>query len=136
MLTIKLNDRFSLRNKVSIVNGGCGFFGNQITKSLSKLNSKIILIDINKRKIDEIKKKNLKNNIEAIFAAITNEKVLQKKAKMIIKKYGKIDILVNNAAIDYKPTKKLNIKDDFENTNLDSWNKEINIGLTGAFITS
>ena len=61
---------------------------------------------------------------------------MQKKAKMIIKKYGKIDILVNNAAIDYKPTKKLNIKDDFENTNLDSWNKEINIGLTGAFITS
>ena len=60
MLTIKLNDRFSLRNKVSIVNGGCGFFGNQITKSLSKLNSKIILIDINKIKIDEIKKKSKK----------------------------------------------------------------------------
>ena len=81
MLTIKLNDRFSLRNKVSIVTGGYGFFGNQITKSLSELNSKIILIDINKRKIDEINKKNLKNNIEAIFAAITNEKVLQKKGQ-------------------------------------------------------
>ena len=44
---------------------------------------------------------------------------------MIIKEYGKIDILVNNTAIDYKPTKKLNIKDDFENINLDSWNKEL-----------
>ena len=60
MLTIKLNDRFSLRNKVSIVTGGCSFFGNQITKSLSELNSKIVLIDINKIKIDEIKKKSKK----------------------------------------------------------------------------
>lgn len=45
------------------------------------------------------------------------------------------DILINNAAIDPKVSKDNNIKNSsrFENFPIDEWEKQINVGLTGAF---
>jgi 3-oxoacyl-[acyl-carrier protein] reductase len=45
-----------------------------------------------------------------------------------VRQYGEVNILINNAGI--------NTRDDYSSTNLDLWNKEIGINLTGAFICS
>ena len=52
-----------------------------------------------------------------------------------MKKFKKIDVLINNAAVDYKPTKKIKKKISFENSGINSWRKEIDVGLTGAYIS-
>ena len=81
-------------------------------------------------------KKRLRNkNAEHILIDITDENQMEEKTKYIINKYKKIDILINNAAIDYKPKKKLR-SSSFEKTTLENWIYEINVGLTGAFICS
>ena len=127
--------RFSLKNKVAIITGGCGFFGAQICDALIELKCKAVLLDINKNKIN-ISKKRLRNkNAEHILIDITDENQMEEKTKYIINKYKKIDILINNAAIDYKPKKKLR-SSSFEKTTLENWIYEINVGLTGAFICS
>jgi len=125
--------RFSLKNKVAVITGGSGFFGKQICNSLLELNCKVISLDINGKKVSKQKSKN--KNIENILVDITNEKQMEIKTKYIIKKYKKIDILVNNAAIDFKPKKGLK-NSPFEKTTLENWFYEINVGLTGAFICS
>ena len=125
-------NRFSLKNKVAVVTGGLGFFGKQICDSLLELNCKVISLDINKTNA----RKGIKSrNFENVLVDITNEKQTEIKFQYIIKKYKKIDILVNNAAIDYKP--KIKSKSPrFEETSLKNWFFEINVGLTGAFICS
>ena len=125
--------RFSLKNKVAIITGGVGFFGTQICAALVELNCKVILLDINN--FNSNKKKLGKGKIEHILADITDEDQMKEKIKYILKKYKKIDILINNASIDYKPKKNLK-NSSFEETALENWLHEINVGLTGAFICS
>ena len=49
--------RLTLKNKIAVVTGGCGFFGSQICDALLELKCKVILLDIDKKKIDASKKK-------------------------------------------------------------------------------
>ena len=125
--------RFSLKNKVAIITGGAGFFGTQICTALVELNCKVILLDINS--FNSNKKKSGKGKIEYVYADITDEDQMKEKIRYIQKKYKKIDILINNASIDYKPKKNLE-NSSFEETTLENWLYEINVGLTGAFICS
>ena len=81
------------------------------------------------------KKKSGKGKIEYVYADITDEDQMKEKIRYIQKKYKKIDILINNASIDYKPKKNLE-NSSFEETTLENWLYEINVGLTGAFICS
>ena len=64
---------------------------------------------------------------------ITNKKRVENIINQITKKYKRIDCLINNAATNPKSNNK---KNNFENISLDQWNKEINIGLTGALIVT
>ena len=76
-----------------------------------------------------LKKKSSK--FEYFNVDITKKKSIEKVIRKIIKKYKKIDCLINNAALN----KKLNQnKSKLENFSLKQWNDEINVGLTGALL--
>ena len=130
--------KFNLRGKVSIVTGGAGLLGAQHALALAELKSKVILIDINRKKLLDQQKMMLKKNIKVnIFCAdIRNEKKIKKICLNILKMHQKIDILINNATIDHKPNTKKKYSNKFENSSLDIWKKELEVGLTGAYICS
>ena len=122
-------DRFNLKNKVVLITGGSGFFGSQIIQALIEKKAKVI-------NIDKKKGKEKKGNIFYYQTDILNEKKLDQTYKLIIKKFKRIDVIINNAAIDYKPIKKNKLQDNFSTTTLDRWNHEISVGLTGAFLVT
>ncbi len=122
-------DRFNLKNKVVLITGGSGFFGSQIIQALIEKKAKVI-------NIDKKKCKEKKGNIFYYQTDILNEKKLDQTYKLIIKKFKRIDVIINNAAIDYKPIKKNKLQDNFSTTTLDRWNHEISVGLTGAFLVT
>ena len=66
---------------------------------------------------------------------ITDEKAIENNVKQLIEKFGKIDVLVNNAANNPKveDNKEVNFS-RLENFSLASWNDDIAVGLTGAFL--
>lgn len=110
-----------LKNKNVIITGGVGFLGTQIVNAFIKSKSNIFVLDI--------KKKKNRKNLKYFNCDITDEKQI-KEAFLKIKK---VDILINNAANDYHPN-KLNKKTIFENFDINTWEKDLKVGLTGAML--
>ena len=102
---------------------------------------KVIITDINKKKLEESKTFLSKYKNSLVFFEeldVTNENNVIDVKNKIIEKHGKSpSILINNAAIDTKINKGIELNSNrLENFNLDQWNKELNVGLTGAFLCS
>lgn len=128
------------KKKLAIITGGCGLLGWEFAKSLNQINFKVILIDNSKKNINSKKKTNKRNALDCEFiqSDITNKKKMSSVIKKIEKKYKNIDVLINNACLNYVP-KKSKIKkydNQFLNYSLDRLDQEINVGLKGAIICS
>jgi len=126
-----------IKKKIAVITGGCGLLGWQHAIALSEIEYKVIILDNNFQKISIRKKSKefIKFEFDIYKIDITSEKKIKKLVDVLIRKYKKIDVLINNAAIDYIP-KKTKIKNYFESFELSRWSKELNIGITGAFICS
>ncbi len=128
--------------KIVILTGGLGFLGKEFTIELARNNFTPIIID--KKSLPEIKKfiKQIKSNfyvnIDGYSLDITKENKVKEVSKKILKKYKKIDILINNAANNPIVTKSKNFpsNNNLEKLKLKNWEKDINVGLTGSFLAS
>tara|TARA_Y100000590_G_scaffold108412_1_gene123250 strand:+ start:582 stop:1391 length:810 start_codon:yes stop_codon:yes gene_type:complete len=127
--------------KIVVISGGMGFLGKQYVEELSRGGFSVVILDIVKNSTIQkyVKYINSKyeSNASGYLVDITNEKKISLISKKIKKKYGKIDVLINNAANN--PTfdkKKFKNKDKLENFSLKNWNLDISVGLTGSFICS
>jgi NAD(P)-dependent dehydrogenase (short-subunit alcohol dehydrogenase family) len=112
-----------LKNKNIILTGGLGFLGKQIVNAFNDEGSNIIILD-NKKKVSSEK-------FEHFNCNISNEKSLSLISKKILRKYKKIDILINNAASNHDIKSKIK---SFERFDLKIWEKDILVGLTGSFV--
>ena len=115
-------------NKVIIVTGASRGIGREISRELAK-KGYIIIANYNKseKQILELKEELEKEKVKIdIFKAdVSKRKETQQLVKYAIKKYGKIDVLINNAGISQ-------IKEFTQITDKD-WNNMININLNSVF---
>ena len=117
---------FNLKNKNILITGGNGFLGAQITNALLNEKANVYIIDIKKPK---------KNTSAKYFKSdITNEKDLNEILKFFKLKNIKIDVLINNAAINYPPSKSKNDIFRLENFPNDLWDKDISVSLRGSYL--
>ncbi|MDB4846717.1 SDR family oxidoreductase [Pelagibacteraceae bacterium] len=95
------------QNKVVVITGASSGLGLNIAKEFIKENAKVSLCA---RRIDKLKK-NYQNKKNVFFQKVdvSNEKNIQKFLTNTVKKFGKIDVLINNAGIA-KSSKIENIK--------------------------
>ena len=129
-------NKFDLTDRIAVVTGGAGLLGFEHASALIDAGSIVYLADINEKKCIEISKK-IGENCIPIYLDVSNEDNVKKVSKYILKKNKRIDILINNAAINptFKTSKKKNFS-RFENFQISAWNKEIAVGLTGSFLCS
>lgn len=133
-------ERFLITNKVAIITGGAGLLGQKHAEAIIEGKGIPILIDISKDKIDiavnALKKKYQECIVEGYVTDITDRKQVEKLNAILQKKYGHVDILINNAAnnpkVEENAKNMTNIQ--FENFPLEMWNNDIAVGLTGACI--
>jgi len=119
---------FSCKNKVAVVAGGCGLLGREVVKALSEFGALVYIADINsKNAVNLLREKKIKY----IYFDISSEDSIEKAMNEIIRKAGRIDILVNSA---YPKTEDWGLK--FEKVSFDSWKKNINDHLGGYFLSS
>ena len=128
---------FSLKNKTAIVTGACGLIGKNHCEALAEAGANVVLLDIDGDKCIDAAK-DLGTNHLGISVDVTNESILKTARELILSKYGRIDILVNNAAINDMFENPILVGElsMFENYPLDSWNKSWEVNVTGVFLCS
>ena len=120
-------NKFELKSKVSVVTGGAGGIGEEICKALLDAGSKVILADIDEKKSIKIVKKLSKKNKNIFYYNLNtlSEKSIYKLKKIIIKKFKKIDVLINAIGIcKNKDAVKVSKKD---------WDEVLNINVNSMF---
>ena len=117
---------FNLENRVAIVTGGAQGFGYAITERFIKSGAKVIIWDIDedeaKKALEKISSKNLSYQI----VDVSNFDLINKNILETEKKYGKIDIFINNAGM----TGSNNTVAKYP---IDEWNKVMNLNLNSVF---
>jgi len=131
--------KFNLKNKNALITGAGGLLGFEHACALLEVGAYVILTDYNmkylhKNKI-KLKKYFNEKNFCTIKMDITKESSILSCFKKLKKKNKTVDILINNAATNPKLDNiKKNNKTRLEHLPLKNWNKEILVGLTGAFL--
>ena len=134
-------ESFNLNNSLAIITGGAGLLGKKHIEALLEADADVVVFDINDKALKELKEYCLdkyKKEILILTVDITKENEIVKAKEVIFDKYNKYpNILINNAAIDpkFEKNSKLN-KSRLENFELNQWNLEISVGLTGAMLCS
>lgn len=131
---------FNLKNKVIIITGALGLLGQKHVEVVAQNGGTPIIIDIDAKNVElfaEKVRKIYNVNVMGLEVDITDEKKIIDSCGKIIKEFKKIDCLVNNAANNPKiEDNKLKNFSKLENFPLEIWNKDIAVGLTGAWLCS
>tara|TARA_R100001377_G_scaffold80699_1_gene59769 strand:+ start:3416 stop:4207 length:792 start_codon:yes stop_codon:yes gene_type:complete len=124
---------FDLTGKTALITGGCGLLGVQHAEAILEFGGEVILTDIvsDTSRVVTLKEK-YGTNVSSVYMDVTDKSSIQK----VVDKFEKIDILINNAALDPKVEDGLEYKNKFEHLELDSWNKTIDVILNGTFLCS
>jgi NAD(P)-dependent dehydrogenase (short-subunit alcohol dehydrogenase family) len=122
-----------LKSKKIIISGGAGLIGSHFAELILKNNGIPICLDISKTKLNNLKQK--LNKYEKEFSTIqidlTNEKKIIRFTKNILKKYKKIDCLINNIASNKSYNSK---RSQFESFLFKDWEMDMKLGLTANFL--
>jgi NAD(P)-dependent dehydrogenase (short-subunit alcohol dehydrogenase family) len=128
---------FSLEGKVSIVTGALGLIGKEHCKALSEAGSAIVVADLDGNACSEFAAR-LGNDSIGLSLNVASKGSVADANDKIISKYGKMDVLVNNAAINdmfENPAMALEMS-MFENYPLEMWQKSLDVNVTGIFLCS
>ncbi len=128
---------FDLTDKTVLITGGCGLLGVKHAEAILEFGGEVILTDVisvdeGSWIVDKLKRKYDTDRVTFEWMDVTKETLIQQ----VIDKYDKIDILINNAAIDPKVEDGMGWKNKFEHLELESWNKTIDVILNGTFLCS
>jgi NAD(P)-dependent dehydrogenase (short-subunit alcohol dehydrogenase family) len=134
---------FDLTGRVAIVTGGAGLLGYHHGAILAAAGAHVVLLDLAvANPALRAEQLQLAHGPECLGleADITSESSLQGARDAILGKFGRIDILINNAAnnpkVEADPNAQPKQWSRLENFPLEVWNADIAVGLTGAFLCS
>lgn len=120
-----------MKNKVILVTGASRGIGRAIAQLLAE-NNYTVIANYNKsiEAANQLKKELHEKNIEIdIFKAdVSKRDEVKNLIDFVLKKYGKIDVLINNAGIDQEKM--------FQDITDDDWNNVINVNLYSVFCTT
>ncbi len=116
-----------LLDKVAIITGGGQGIGEATGKKFAREGAKVVIADINEESIKSTVDEILETGGEAIgvVADVTSQDSVNAMINTTIEKYGRLDIIVNNAGITMDST-LLKMKED-------QWDAVIDVNLKGVY---
>jgi len=134
------NSLFRLDGKVIVITGAGGLLGKKHAEVIAAFGGSPVLLDLHEGPIKKLAGELTKKysvSATAMAVDITNEEEIFSSCNQIINQFGKIDGLVNNAANNPKveDSSKTNFS-RLENFPIETWNQDILVGLTGAYLCS
>jgi 2-deoxy-D-gluconate 3-dehydrogenase len=139
-----LLELFRLNGRVGVVTGGAGLLGAEFCRTLAEAGASVVVADL-----DETAASVLANAIArdggralALESDVTSPASVQAMVQAALDTFGRLDILVNSAALDPKFDPKSQGARSAESPNslpfedypLDLWNQALAVNLSGAFL--
>ncbi|MEK1369891.1 SDR family oxidoreductase [Limosilactobacillus fermentum] len=126
-----MTDWLNLKDQVVVVTGAVGGMGTKFTEDFAAQGANVVLMDLNEEKLTSWAKELADRygvKTLPIVANSTKEDEVNAAVDQVVATFGKVDILVNTAAIlRFSPLEDLSV---------DEWRTAVDINLTGYFITS
>ena len=135
-----IQEKFDLTGRIAIVTGGVGLLGAEFCKTLAEAGASVAVVDLNASASHAVADTLTKSGYQAqAFAVdITKPDSVNAMVENVLSAFGRIDILVNSAALDPKfdpdAVKKGITPGAFEDYPLEQWNAALNVNLTGMFL--
>jgi NAD(P)-dependent dehydrogenase (short-subunit alcohol dehydrogenase family) len=128
---------FSLKNKIAIVTGALGLIGKKHCEALAQAGASVVVADMNETACEAFAK-TLGDQHLGLKIDVTSEQSLKEARDKIVAKYGGIDVLVNNAAINdmFENPNMARELSAFENYPLDAFKKSLDVNVTGVFLAA
>ena len=132
-----VKELFSLKNKSAIITGALGLIGKQHCIALAEAGANVVVCDLDENECKGFAKTLPERSI-GVSADITIKDDVANLRDKTLKEFDKIDILVNNAAINdkFEDPKTALEQSKFENYPLEMWQKSIDVNITGMFLCS
>ncbi len=121
-----------LKDKVAIITGGGRGIGFAIALRFAKEGAKVAIFDIDWQRavgaVEQIKKEAPNTDVIPLQVDVSDTASVKEAVEKVVQRYGRIDILVNNAAIHLgKP---------FHEEPLEYWEKQFKVNVLGTVIPS
>lgn len=131
IVTIKQGVRFlRLENKVAIITGGSNGIGKGVAEVFLKEGAVVVIADVDQDEgLKIVGSLNPEGDkIYFLKTDVSSEESVKQLMHYVSETFGGLDILVNNAAINYRKS--------VHETSLEEWNQLMGINLTGPFLCS
>ena len=132
--------KFKLNNKIAIITGGAGLLGVKHAEVIAEAGGIPVLWDINAQAVQDRSSEVAERydiSCLGMEVDITDPENVKNGVNEVLKTQHRIDILINNAANDPKvASDEGQAWSRLENFSLEIWQKDIAVGLTGAFLCS
>ena len=134
---------FDLTGRVAVITGGAGLLGYFHGAILAAAGAHVVLLDLAAAnpslRADQLQAAHGPECL-GLAADITSEASLLEARDAILAQFGRVDILINNAAnnpkVEADPHGEPKQWSRLENFPVEVWNADIAVGLTGAFLCS
>ena len=128
--TMKVRQLFDLTGRVAIVTGGSVGLGRQMAEGLAEMGADLVLCARKRDRCEQAATKLRALGVQtlAVTCDVKDPASIQQVVDTAIKKFGRIDILINNAGTSWgAPVEEMTVE---------QWNKVIETNLTGTFLFS
>jgi len=137
-------DKFNLTGRVAIVTGGPGLLGKEFCRTLAEAGATVVVADLNANGVNELTTTLITAGYHAMGVAtdITQPESVRSLVDETLAVYGRLDILVNSAALDPKfdpqalaeMARQGSVSGAFEDYPLEAWKAALDVNLTGMFL--
>lgn len=129
---------FSLEGRVAVITGGLGLMGRRHSEAIANAGGIPVLVDISGPTLPEAEQARILGPKGCILRAdITQETEVVGILEQVLSRFGRVDILINNAANNPKmeagPGTEWSRLETFP---LAQWDQDLAVGLKGAFLCS
>ena len=133
--------KYKLSGKTALITGAGGMLGREHARALLESGAMVVLTDISKTSLAIVQRELVaaadKTRIITEVMDVSSRSSILNVSKKLYEKKIRIDILVNNAAIDPKVNTNTIVQTSrLENFPMEQWETQISVGLTGAFLCS
>ena len=117
---------YSYANKVIVITGGAGGIGSHLARDFSAQGARMVLLDISQKRLDTVISELSGSDHLGIALDLTDRKAIADAIAQIQSKYGRIDVLIPNAAIT--------TTDRFDVRSIESIEYELDINLRSPLV--